>query len=91
MSNYTSENTEILAMHTEERYISNTRMLLHHVFESGRTEFVIGSYFTSVWNGKCYEYTWDWGHYFGSFEQAAMYWLQDVHGLHIHDEEGAAL
>jgi hypothetical protein len=34
---------------------------------------------------KCY--SWDWGHYFGSFEQAAMFWLQEVHGLNVSEKE----
>ena len=44
MSNYTSENTTILA--TCEHAGGNKRMLLLHECDSGRLEYVIGSYFT---------------------------------------------
>lgn len=44
MSNYNSENTTILATH--EQAGGNTRMLLLHVCENGRHEYVVGSYFT---------------------------------------------
>ena len=47
MSNYTSENTKVLATHDVKHLgETNTRMLLMHEFENGRTEYVIGSYFT---------------------------------------------
>ena len=32
------------------------------------------------------DYEWDWGHYFGSFDQAAMYWLQEVGGMRVEEE-----
>lgn len=44
MSNYNSDNTTVLA--TSEQAGGNTRMLLLHEMESGRREYVIGSYFT---------------------------------------------
>ena len=44
MSNYNSTNTHVLATH--EQHDGNTRMLLLHVCESGRHEYVVGSYFT---------------------------------------------
>ena len=72
MSNYNSTNTHILATH--EQAGGNTRMLLFHVCESGRHEYVVGSYFTVETNvgdpfdmdGPAFidEYSWDWGHYF---------------------------
>lgn len=43
MSNYNSTNTNILATH--EQAGGNTRMLLLHECDSGRLEYVIGSYF----------------------------------------------
>ena len=44
MSNYNSTNTHILATH--EQAGGNTRMLLLHICDSGRHEYVVGSYFT---------------------------------------------
>jgi len=46
MSNYNSRNTKILATH--EQAGGNKRMLLLHTCDSGRLEYVIGSYFTVV-------------------------------------------
>ena len=74
MSNYNSENTTILATH--EQSGGNTRMLLLHICESGRHEYVIGSYFTETPYARVtfgdvptaknlVAYSWDWGHYFG--------------------------
>lgn len=91
MGNYDSENTTILATH--EQVGGNTRMLLLHKCESGRLEYVIGSYFTVEcnlgdpfdMNGPAFvdDYSWDWGHYFGLFEQAALYWLSEVIGITV--------
>ena len=53
---YNSENTLILA--TEMQAGNNKRMLLLHKCESGRLEYVIGSYFTTVAklpNGEVHE------------------------------------
>lgn len=44
MSNYNSTNTIVLA--TYEAGGGNTRMLLLHICENGRHQYVIGSYFT---------------------------------------------
>lgn len=41
---YNSDNTKVLATH--EQHDGNVRMLLLHEFESGRLEYVVGSYFT---------------------------------------------
>ena len=84
MSCYNSENTTVLA--TCEQAGSNTRMLLLHVCESGRHEYVIGSYFHETRHDGAlgyerWDYEWDWGHYFGSFEDAATYWLTEVRGM----------
>ena len=88
MSYYTSENTHILATHMQAG--NNERMLLFHICENGRHEYVIGSYFhmtpfsritfgdvpTST-NGL-YEYEWDWGHYFSDVCSAVDYWRKEV-------------
>lgn len=81
MSNYNSENTTILA--TCEQAGGNKRMLLLHECESGRLEYVIGSYFTEAfYDGALgYErvdYSWDWGHYFGDVVDAVDYWNRMV-------------
>ena len=86
MSNYNSKNTTVLA--TNEQAGGNTRMLLLHKCESGRLEYVIGSYFTVETNlGDPYnmdgpafvdDYSWDWGHYFGSVVDAVDYWNREV-------------
>lgn len=91
MSNYTSENTMVLAMH--EQAGGNTRMLLLHKtdYEQRPHKYVIGSYFTTVWNGTCYEYSWDWGHYFENVVDAVDYWKREVLGIRDEVEEGAAL
>jgi len=49
MSNYNSENTTVLATH-EEKHCGevNKRMLLLHICESGRHQYIIGSYFTEI-------------------------------------------
>ena len=84
MSNYNSENTHILATHMQAG--GNRRMLLLHICENGRHEYVIGSYFHETrYDGALgyerWDYEWDWGHYFGQFEEAASYWLREVHGM----------
>jgi len=83
MSSYNSTNTKILA--TVEQAGGNVRMLLLRECESGRHEYVIGSYFQQrPYHGMLgYEhvdYEWDWGHYFDGFESAARYWLGEVLG-----------
>lgn len=42
MSNYTSENTHVLATHMNG---NNERMLLLHVCGDGRLQYIVGSYF----------------------------------------------
>ena len=96
MSNYNSTNTHILATH--EAAGGNTRMLLFHVCDSGRHEYVIGSYFTttirmidSEGHTKA-DYSWDWGHYFSSVVDAVDYWQQEVaadllEGFEVHTVE----
>lgn len=86
MSNYSSKNTTILATH--EQAGGNTRMLLLHKCESGRLEYVIGSYFTVEvnlgdpfdMNGPAFvdDYSWDWGHYFGDVVSAVDYWKREI-------------
>ena len=44
MGKFTSKNTHILATHVQKD--GNKRMLLFHICESGRHEYVVGSYFT---------------------------------------------
>lgn len=89
MSNYNSTNTHILATHMQAG--DNRRMLLFHICESGRYEFIVGSYFTEVpysiirFDGTpprngLYEYTWDWGHYFNDVVSAVDYWKNEVIG-----------
>lgn len=90
MSNYNSTNTHILATH--EAAGGNTRMLLFHICDSGRHEYVIGSYFTetirmidSEGHTKA-DYSWDWGHYFSDgyseggsgIVNAVDYWKREV-------------
>lgn len=95
MSNYNSKNTKVLATHDDN---GNMRMLLMHECDSGRIEYVIGSYFTETPYARVtfgdvpttenlVEYSWDWGHYFGSFEQAAMYWLTEVGGMEVREKD----
>ena len=91
MSNYNSENTHVLA--TCEQAGGNTRMLLFHVCESGRHEYVVGSYFQEHrYDGALgyerYDYEWDWGHYFGDAVSAVGYWLREVLGVEDDVEEG---
>ena len=81
MSAYNSENTTILATHDEG---GNKRMLLLHRCESGRLEYVIGSYFTteirvidSEGHTKA-DYSWDWGHYFSDVVSAAEHWKEVI-------------
>ena len=50
MSYYNSENTHILATH--EQTGGNTRMLLLHVCDNGRHEYVVGSYFQQEPSGR---------------------------------------
>lgn len=83
MSYYNSENTKVLA--TCEKRGGNTRMLLLHTCKNGRLEYVIGSYFTETrYDGALgyerYDYSWDWGHYFRDFVEAADYWKHEVIG-----------
>ena len=83
MSNYNSTNTYVLATH--EQAGGNTRMLLLHICENGRHEYVIGSYFQQMWYDGAlgYEhldYSWDWGHYFTSVTSAVAYWNSEVVG-----------
>ena len=83
MSNYTSENTHILATHVQKD--GNKRMLLFHICESGRHEYVVGSYFQEHrYDGALgYErvdYEWDWGHYFSDLLDAVDYWKREVLG-----------
>lgn len=89
MSRYNSTNTHVLATH--EQKDGNTRMLLFHVCDSGRHEYVIGSYFQQeqhveelgrtgievVYEGVI-DYSWDWGHYFSSVVDAVDYWNREV-------------
>lgn len=89
MSNYNSENTTVLATH--EQAGGNKRMLLLHICENGRHEYVIGSYFQEhrydgAMGYERWDYEWDWGHYFGSFDQAAMYWLEEVGGMCVEEK-----
>lgn len=92
MGNYNSKNTTILATH--EQAGGNTRMLLLHKCESGRLEYVIGSYFTVEcnlgdpfdMNGPAFvdDYSWDWGHYFNGDDalvKAARFWEREVLGV----------
>lgn len=81
MSNYNSENTIVLATHVQAG--NNTRMLLLHTCESGRLEYVVGSYFQQErYDGALgYEhvdYSWDWGHYFDDVVSAVNYWESEV-------------
>ena len=76
---YNSENTKVLA--TYEQKDGNIRMLLLHEFESGRLEYVIGSYFNvfeRVEGEGCKEYEWTWGHYFDSVVDAVDYWQREI-------------
>lgn len=85
---YNSKNTTVLATHVAAG--NNTRMLLLHKCESGRNEYVIGSYFTvEVVLGDPYDkcgpafvdrYSWDWGHYFSDVVSAVDYWKREVLG-----------
>ena len=77
---YNSENTTILATHDDG---ANKRMLLLHRHESGRLEYVIGSYFHETrYDGSLgyerWDYEWDWGHYFGDVVSAVDYWKREV-------------
>lgn len=84
MSGYNSENTQVLE--TVEQAGGNLRMLLRHTHESGRVEYIVGSYFTtSFYDGALgYEradYSWDWGHYFDDVVSAVDYWKAEVLGI----------
>ena len=97
MSNYTSENTHILATHMQAG--GNRRMLLLHVCEDGRHEYVIGSYFAEKhYDGALgyerWDYEWDWGHYFGGEDgllNAVDYWKREVLGVSDEQERQVAL
>lgn len=83
MSGYNSDNTLVLATH--EQIGSNTRMLLLHVRRDGTHEYIIGSYFKSAHNHgmlgyECWEYSWDWGHYFNNLVSAVDFWEAEVLG-----------
>lgn len=90
---FNSDNSKILATYDEVRIdgITNTHMLLMREYESGRIEFVIGSYFTKkphmkelgdtgieVVTEDLMDYEWDWGHYFSNVFSAVDYWYQKV-------------
>ena len=84
---YNSKNTTVLD--TCEKSGGNTRMLLLHVCESGRHEYVIGSYFTttirmidSEGHTKA-DYEWDWGHYFSDVVSAVEYWKRVLAGTDL--------
>ena len=84
MSKYNSTNTHILATH--EAAGGNTRMLLFHICESGRHEYVIGSYFQQHhYDGALgyehWDYEWNWGHYFSNVVNAVTYWKREVLGV----------
>ena len=92
-SRYNSENTTILATQefTSEFRGTNTRMLLLHRCDSGRLEYVIGSYFQErlYQGGFGYmrtDYSWDWGHYFNDVVAAVDYWKREVLGV-LHEHE----
>jgi hypothetical protein len=77
---YCSLNTYVLATH--EQSGGNIRMLLAHFRESGGVEFIIGSYFHSVWMScNVADYEWDWGHYFQDVVSAVDYWKTEVLGV----------
>lgn len=93
MSNYNSTNTIVLATH--EAGSGNTRMLLLHICENGRHQYVIGSYFQQETVCEPYgsaafpvKYSWDWGHYFedgysesgSGILNAVDYWNNEVLG-----------
>ena len=87
MSDYNSENCEILAMRTEQGFHPNTRMLLLHATGCPERpfEYIVGSYFTvrhydGALGYERYDYSWDWGHYFWDFVEAAEYWKNEVIG-----------
>jgi len=84
MGEYNSTNTKILA--TCEQAGGNTRMLLLHTYESGRDEYIIGSYFHETrYDGllgyEHWDYEWDWGHYFNDVVSAVDYWKREVLGI----------
>lgn len=78
MSNYSSENTTILAMHEQEG--SKRALLLHRYAGDGRLEYVVVSNLAQTrYDGALgYEridYSWDWGRYFGNdVTSAVKYW-----------------
>ena len=76
MGRYNSDNTHVLA--TKMQAGDNRRMLLLHICESGRHEFVIGSYFNEVRDpfNERWDYSWYWGHYFPEVMPAIEYWQQ---------------
>lgn len=78
---YSSENTTILA--TCDKAGGNRRMLLLHRCDSGRLEYVVGSYFherryDGALGYERYDYEWDWGHYFSNVVDAVDYWKREV-------------
>ena len=79
---YNSENTDVLATHDQG---GNKRMLLCHRCESGRHEFVVGSYFhekrhDGALGYERWDYEWDWGHYFSDIISAVDYWREVLEG-----------
>ena len=84
---YNSKNTTVLD--TCEKNGGNTRMLLLHVCESGRHEYVIGSYFTTtirMIDSEGYtkaDYEWGWGHYFSDVVSAVEYWKRVLAGTDL--------
>ena len=93
MSNYNSTNTHVLETH--EQAGGNTRMLLFHICDSGRHEYVVGSYFNKLegksaheckvcgewWSEPITSYEWTWGHYFSNVVNAVTYWKREVLGV----------
>ena len=80
MGRYNSNNTTIL---DERELDGNTRMLLLHRHESGRLEYIVGSYFEKHWYEGCLgyshmDYSWQWGHYFDNIVSAAEFWKTEV-------------
>lgn len=83
MGKYNNRNCYVLA--TEEQKFCNTRMLLFHICENGRHEYIVGSYFKrTLVDGsgehETIEYSWDWGHYFADVVRAVEFWKNEVIG-----------
>lgn len=97
MSNYNSTNTKVLATYQQDE--KNKRMLLLHECDSGRLQYIVGSYFaeqavelgdTDFETGFAevgVEYSWDWGHYFSSVVDAVDYWKRNVLCIESHEPE----